>query len=531
MSTIPGGGAVRGTSLADRFWYVAMQFETEAEAASARAVIRTKGQRIGGSFTVTHILAYGHFLVVALYYNVPPVALQRRMIAVCKGFGAPFAEISETIIADIHTRRLARLGKLQPISETHLGYHGHDLEVIAHEPAENPPPRVIAEPRVIDQSPLHQQWEKPSASRAKASSAAPGSRQKLLIERFYVFCRVAYEQNERDLLSALSAAEPKVSVSGLRLAQDMLLSALDTSKKYLLDETAIRIIRSLMPEPKRTAIFPYDPLTHLWIEFGTLMDMAVRDSAGQSVGIQNIAALWVMDAADYARSELPRALSFTENMIAVSVIDATGTTILGLVYWKDIRAWAFPPSHECEFGLCEKVEGALDQPSYYRPCVMHQAMIAFLSNFLATTLLAARGDFAIEEEPEPLPRVEQIATRKERAAKGKYKERQVSHTFTRLTFDITKKKGSTGCHEKQECAERSGPTWLEKAKEEGTVFYWRRPVAYPNGRTLDPERNPRWKYARTVAVKTHPKRIPMSTKRLKNTITRLIATGDPEKGA
>lgn len=530
MSDEPSFDHIPASHLSDRFWYVALQFEEEADAAAARAVIRAKGQQIGGSFTVTHVLIYNHFLVIVLFYNIPPVTVQLRMVAICKTFGAPFVEISETIIADIHSRRMGRLDKLKPISATHLGYHGHDLEVIEHDPADNPPPRVIAEPRILDPLLIQEPREKPSASRAKAPGAAPGSRQKLLIERFYVSCRVTYEQNERGMLAALSTADPPISVSSLRLAQHMLLSALDTSKKYLLDETAIRIIRAIMPEPKRPAIFPYDPLTHLWIELGTLMDMTVRDSAGQEVGIQQIAAFWVMDTADYARSALPRALSFTKNMIAVSLVDASGTAILGLVYWKDTRTWAFPPSHECEFGLCEKVGGnAPDQPSYYRPCPMHQAAIAFLSNFLATTLLAARGDFALEEEPEPLPQIEQTATRKERAVKGKYKERRVSHTFTRLTFDITKKKSKTSSQEKQERTERSGPTWLERAKEEGTVFYWQRPVSYPNGRTLDPERNSRWRYARTVPVRTHPKRIPMSTKRLKNTITKLIATRDPQK--
>lgn len=513
-------------SLSDRFWYIALQFEEEADAAVARAVIREQGQKIGGSFTVTHAMAYGHFLVIVLAYGIPAIAIQRQFVALCKTFGAPFVEVSETVIRDIHERRLARFDKLKPISGTHYGYQGHDLEVIEHNLKENPPPRIIAGPPIID--PATGKREQPTP-RAKAPTAPPGSRQKLLIERYYVACRVGYEQSEHNLFSSddiLSAGR-----SSFYLARDAMLTALDRAKKYILDETAIRTIEAVMPDSNKSAAIPLALLEgHRWIELGIPLDLTLRDRSGHEIAFEDVAAIWVMDPAQEKSTRSDPFLDFTGKMIAVSLIDTTGVTALGLVYWKNTQSWVLPTNYPCELNLCKCVQGSADQPSYQQPCQAHQTLINFFSNFLVTTLLAARGDFAMEEEPEPLPSVEQQAVRKERVAKGKFKERQVRHTFTRITFNITRKRSKTASGQgQQERAERAGPTWLEKAKEEGTVFYWQRLVAHPNGRTLDPEHNPRWKYARTVPVRTHPKRIPMSTKRLKNTITKLIATRDPQE--
>jgi hypothetical protein len=134
--------------------------------------------------------------------------------------------------------------------------------------------------------------------------------------------------------------------------------------------------------------------------------------------------------------------------------------------------------------------------------------------------MAVNLDFAETEERPKLKQFTEREIRKQKTDRGTKEEVPVIHTFHVISFDITVKPYTPS--QPIERGEPVHPTWLEKAIADETVLYVDKHIG-ETSRTFHHERYVNMR-GKTITVTAHDKRIPISVKRLKQTIYQAIAT-------
>jgi len=233
-------------------------------------------------------------------------------------------------------------------------------------------------------------------------------------------------------------------------------------------------------------------------------------------------AIWIAEITGGTWSEnLTRGVrDILSGLSSVVALTADGDADFAAIYSIPGSRWILPESHVCDLGECERV-AVPGQQIEYRPCRRHALILAFLSSWLATVILAMNQEFAAEEDPPPFREETRRATRKVKGDGKKYQEVAVEHCFRIVTFDIAKKRRAA--HPESVTSELR-PNWIMQEDAAGLVPLWARRHIGQTERRLLPGPNKPWKEERIVDVSAHDKRVRVSRRALRETVTKLVAS-------
>jgi hypothetical protein len=293
-----------------------------------------------------------------------------------------------------------------------------------------------------------------------------------------------------------------------------MLWEVDASQKYRLTSSALAMIARLMPEKKGQCALKSLPGTGIW--------MTLEDEKRTNVYFSSIAHAATSYFEIHPHARVPKKL---ETIIAKPWIwdfqvMAMGDHPLLYLYDAEFKRWTLNNVDLCPVHLCEKL--AVDNrkwPSWYI-CDVCRPAFEYWTSWFPVALMAVNLDFAETEEKREPKQLTEREIRKKRVNTG-YKETPVLHTYHVITFDISVKEHVIPASP-SEPGEPSHPTWLEQAIKDETVLYVEKHIEQTQ-RTFKHERYVNMR-GKTIDVRPYDKRIPMSVKRLKQTINQAIAS-------
>jgi hypothetical protein len=314
---------------------------------------------------------------------------------------------------------------------------------------------------------------------------------------------------QRDIDDAQTPEERK----DWRLTRNITLWEIDAAQKYRLTPSALAMIARLKPESGSSALKAL-PGTGIW--------MMLDDGKCSNVYFSSIAhaATSYLEVHPHIK-EPPKLLDIiiARPWIWDLQIMAPGMHPLCYFYDADTGKWTLNKIDLCPTQRCEYL--GIDSrgwPGWYI-CDMCKPTFDYWTSWFPVALMAINLDFAETEERQEPKRFIEREIRKQKADQG-YKETRVLHTFHIITFDISVKP-HTISKESLEHGEPVHPTWLERAIADETVLYVDRHIEqFP--RTFRHERYVNMR-GKTIEVQAHDKRIPVSVKKLKQTIYQAIA--------
>jgi hypothetical protein len=314
---------------------------------------------------------------------------------------------------------------------------------------------------------------------------------------------------QRDIDNAQTTEERKE----WQVTRNITLWEVDSAQKYRLTSSALAMIARLRPEQGQNALKSL-PGTGIW--------MMLDDEQCSNVYFSSIAhaATSYLEAHPYIK-KMPEMLDIivARPHLWDFQVMAMGEHPLFYLYDAETGKWTMNKADLCPTRLCEKLgTDSRGWPGWYI-CDVCKPKLDYWTSWFPIALMAINFDFAETiDQPEP-KRFTQREMRQQRTNQG-YKEVPISHTFHIITFDIAVK--SPPLPKEIEHGEPSHPTWLERAIADETVLYVDKHIE-ESSRTLRHERYVNMR-GKTITVVAHDKRIPISVKRLKQTIYRAIAT-------
>lgn len=391
---------------------------------------------------------------------------------------------------------------------------------------------------------------------------------KPLIEKYFTYQRLAEEQGRM-----------RIKEQALRMTRQqrdfnlMLLSSYKTtytqmaekSQKYRLATSAQAMVEALRPRPllredlsfstieaiaKHTRTLDPDiqtPVLHLpdkpiWIELeapiptttgeiaGMFFTCADREVEEQLTQPQTPAMRRVLEGAGREPGQ--------EYMWSLHFIHADGTPTSHYQYHEAGRTWSIIPDVEpCPTDECKiikkrsKLTGKVTKSII--PCPFCATVLAQWRSWFVTALLTIQGEFAATEEIE-WPIRKELTTRKvQRPNSYKYDEVSITHDYYFVSFDASVRKRHVPPADEAAPTEQEGTprgSWLATALEidPESVVYVKHDFG-TTSRSLDPDRNPRWKQKQIVAVKAHVRRVPIKVSNLQHRIIHVIASAYEQK--
>jgi hypothetical protein len=335
-----------------------------------------------------------------------------------------------------------------------------------------------------------------------------GQQQVPLVSVLTQYIAQTQQSFERTIANARKAEERKDE----QLTCNVMLWEVDAAQKYKLAPSALAMIGRLKPEgPNPLKALP-----------GTGIWMTLDDERSTTIYFSSIAHA----TSSYLESHpyVKKLSKVLETIVALPwlwslEIWMLDSQPLSYVYDAERGKWSFNANHHCPAHLCEKL--TVDErhwPSWYI-CDVCRPRFEYWTSWFPVALMAVNLDFAEVEERQEPKRVTERELRRKRTDRG-YKEISITHTYHVITFDISVKTHATPI-ESLEHGEPSHPTWLEQAIQDETVLYVDKHIEqFP--RTFKHERYVNMR-GKTIDVCAHDKRIPMSVKRLKQTIYQAIA--------
>jgi hypothetical protein len=176
------------------------------------------------------------------------------------------------------------------------------------------------------------------------------------------------------------------------------------------------------------------------------------------------------------------------------------------------------PNHACEMT-------GVDQTGFYNWYICDECKVYFdfFTSWFPVALMAINGDFAETEERQERRKFTQREMRKvRRPGSGlHYDNVPVTHTYHVVTFDMSVKSPASE-QPLRDHQKNNGPTWLEQAIANETVLYVSKHI-HQTQRTFRAERYVNMR-GKTIDVRAYDKRVPMSVKRLQQTIHKAVAS-------
>lgn len=302
-----------------------------------------------------------------------------------------------------------------------------------------------------------------------------------------------------------------------RITCNITLWEADTAQKYHLTPSALALIARLKPEQGQGALKTV-PGTGIW--------MSLDDGKCSNVYFSSLAhATTSYLEAHPALKTIPRQLDIivARPWLWDFQVMAPGHHPLLYLYDAEKGRWTLNKADICTVRRCEHLgTDRRGWPGWYI-CDVCKPAFDYWTSWFPVALMAVNLDFAETiEQPEP-KRFAEREIRQKRTDRG-YKEIPILHTFHIITFDLTVKP-HVPAKEPLEPSEPFHPTWLEKAIADETVLYIEKHIE-ESRRTFHHERYVNMR-GKTITVSAHDKRIPVSVKRLKQTIYQAIVTEKP----
>ncbi len=315
---------------------------------------------------------------------------------------------------------------------------------------------------------------------------------------------------ERVIMNAQSPEECKDE----ELTLKVLMWEIDVAHKYKLTPSALAMIKRLMPE-RSQGIIETLPGTGIW----AMLD----DSESTVVYFSSIPHAVTSYLECHPGTKITEKLAKLPAISQQWTLDVfrRGDNPRGYVYDASRQQWTLAQAEACVSGACEGI--AIDQtdhfPNWYI-CNECAPVFQYWTSWFPVALMAINGDFAeTEEKQEPDVITEQEIRKVRWPGSGRYRDVPVTHAYEIVTFDMSVK---TRTHQPHRDHEPSSPTWLEQAIAAETVLYVSKRVGQSQ-RTFRHERYVNMR-GKTIDVRAYDKRIPMSVKRLKQTIHNAIAS-------
>jgi hypothetical protein len=471
----------------------------------------------GGYLSIRTMMTYGHAYSTAYGENVPrerQLQAFHIMDRYRQEHGFTFVQLPEESIDGLF--KIREEAMTRPATTLHVT-PGGDVGALyeSHEPRVRAVDDTGQRPVPIDPPfesiPLY--YEK-QVQESKVKKSRP------FLERFYLDRRLMLEQIVTTLQREGRDSRPTI------LTEQAVILAAQRSRKYLLTDSALRMIATLMEHANGMQIRQL-PDTHIFLELASPIDQGYYEPI-HGMFFQSL-YLTLEGVHEQTKLTIPPFAPFgkrAEQIWTLSLLNESGGEIITIDYEQgEYKSWRLAEMHECPQNLCRQI--ATPQEMFERwmftnwqACPKCEAFATYFSRWFPIALLAIAGEFAEEAEPVEREVTETIIRKEKRPNSGKYDEHREEVSFRIITFDASVKRKPTSLAAVEPSA---GPSWLDLAIEQGTIVYVKRGFG-KSTRHLDPARNPRWKMKRDVSVRAYQKRIPMTVANLQKVITRVVAS-------
>lgn len=299
------------------------------------------------------------------------------------------------------------------------------------------------------------------------------------------------------------------------LADELSTYILRYAEKYVITPQAQAVVASLMPNPPLEGLPVVFPSHSWWIEAPSLLYPTWLREKPEHLGFQAI-MMFPQDMSGCIPKQVGKLLNA---QLGDESRDATPTELEDsadtwhfMIYTKGILIVSFrrasgqlvirEEDHVCPFGQHCPTETA--------PHLCHYCgeLLAFSVAWFNRASLLIQRKVGVVEEDRPYEEQEIPYRRRvpcSNPKKKKYQEGMIRYTYVDVSLPPSRKQPAEAHH---------GP-WT--AIDPDTIMYVSKSIAETT-RTLDPARNPRWKYKRTVSVAGHDKRVPMRITTIKKVI-------------
>jgi hypothetical protein len=510
-------------------WYLCLDY-SQAEALSEARYLQMQDALKGSHSGVgsQRVLINGHIYLAILAIDVSPWAKTRfthMMLDFHTRDRVAFVRLPPSLLSIMMDKQEELKEKISRSGKSFVSAHEIDEREVDWEPE-----------KIEDIAPPVLEDEKSSAPRSASKQHTGGgmpssahTKKRSLLERYYTARRLRAE-NSLAQLRRLGATSQELRTATV-VERAMLLAAQRT-RYYEFAPSALALVSHLMQDGEKgseTHIAQL-PEMHVFVRFAGAIDLGVyapvqglffadplrsfMDLVAQDASVRPVFS------ADLERRQeaggLPRTLT---------LLREDGEIILAILYDAARGLWHLSDLHVCPDHACVKTQ---EKPAIWQPCSSCQKFLDYFSRWLPIALLALAGEFASEPEPVLREQEEEITYKQQRPGSGRYDEKRQRTRWQIVTFDASVRRRQPARHDVPERDEATRSTWLDLAVEKGTVLYVNRRIGQTT-RKLDPKRNARWKYAREVTVKAHPRRVPMSVERLSRLITRVVSSREEKE--
>jgi hypothetical protein len=326
------------------------------------------------------------------------------------------------------------------------------------------------------------------------------------------------ESTQQSFQRDIDAAQTPEEQKDWQLSRKITLWEVDAAQKYRLTPSALAMIERLKPAQGNQPLKAV-PGTGIW--------MMLDDEKCSNVYFSSIAHA----ATSYFETHpsIKRVPSMLDIIIAHPwlwdfQVMAVGEHPLFYLYDAEKGRWTRNKGNAlCYTGLCEPL--GIDSrgwPGWYI-CDACKAKLDYWTSWFPVALMALHGDFAETEVPQEPRQIKEREVRTMRRPGG-YNERKILHTWHIINFDISVKSQSS--HPERGENKSQQPTWLENAIADETVIYVAKHIEQTQ-RLLQSARYVNMR-GKTIDVRSYDKRVPMSVKRLKQSIYRATARKEEE---
>lgn len=322
------------------------------------------------------------------------------------------------------------------------------------------------------------------------------------------------KQTQQAFESSIAQARTSEERKAERLQRNIVFWEIDSAQKYFLVQSTQAMIARLKPDQGEGHITAL-PGTGIW--------MALDAPRRTNIYFSSIP----LAASSYV--EYHRNATLDSQMADLATcpwlwtldVSQMGKTPISYVYHAGRGQWTFNASHRCPTGRCEFTGKSTDGWAGWYMCERCRPDYDYWTSWFPVALMAVQGEFAETEERQEYPSITTHEKRSYIRPDGKPEVRTIAHTWHIVTFDVSVKHRPAPVPETQE-HEIVHPTWLEQAIENETMLYVAKHIEQTQ-RTFRHERYVNMR-GKTIDVRAHDKRIPMSILRLKQTLYRAIAS-------
>src|SRR5487761_998270 len=505
------------------FWYRAARYDTQQEAWNALNKLKAGVAHLRGENLLTVMFSNPAvvYFVAAVGFPTPsareqveqlilsPVTLTNEEIGYMRnevtkmrrGAGMSDREASEHVEKKMGAAGVPEVIKQKIANDFREGF---PQDMLAQAARENK--LDLIEQAYLHDNPRGYERAKFTGQLAQTSPALPGLEAGASLK----MQRIPFIIGYRDLQSiALGQTPAKYHVrenegtQALERAMNTIVwRKLKRADKYQFDLSAIAMLDTVR-EPSAQAWLPVE--SNLWIEF----TQGIKTQHGEDIRALYVHSMDlesdIKEVAPAGRDLATYRLMIERNTLykgywSFNVITGRCKELVDFTYDVAQGSYVYLYSHVCPYGACSysRPETRYDLGEC-SPCLECRAALAYWASVLHTAIRIIRREFALApEEPRPYPITPEGYTETVKVKVGKGKN----------AHKIAQEK-------------RKRANWLTLA-DKGAIIWEYREIDTSRGRTLDPERNARWKSYQHVEIAPFKKWIPMLARERK-TIKRVTA--------